>query len=303
MDIIHALGVGFILPGLISFFCLALATRSKRRRPRAMLGALVIGAIPFWGYWLNLGPLWPEENWQWLVWLALLSCLINTIAGSKWILWISYTLFVILAAWRLVPDFERLTDQRWYWLVVFPIVLLISLDSTILLSHRLVGPSLPFCFLLATFAAAMLIFCASLGKSAQLTGILAGVMAGCFVASFCFPTRSLLSTLAPGWAVLYPGLLIEGRLYSFSEVPLASYILLLCAPLMIWLTAIPPLRKMKPVWRTALSLLLVLAPLAVGLYWAGQVAIEDVTDAEAPRWLLQMLRRLLGKSPLTDLEE
>jgi hypothetical protein len=303
MSTTQTIGVGFVLPGLISLICLTLATRSDRRRPRALLGAFVFGAIPLWAYWLDLGPLWPAENWQWLVWLALLSCLLNTMATNNWTLWISYTLFVILAAWRLVPDVERLADERWYWLVIVPIVLLVSLASTILLSHRFIGSALPFYYLLATLAAAALIFSASLGKSAQLTGILAGVMAGCWLASYCSPTRALFSTLAPGWAVLYPGLLIEARLYSYSEVPLVSYVLLLCAPLTIWLTAIPPLRKMKPVWRTALTLLLLLAPIAIGLYWAGQVAIEEVTEADVPRWLLQILRRLLGKSPLTDLEE
>ena len=297
------MGVGFVLPGLISLICLAIATRSHRRRPRALLGALVIGAIPFWGYWLEFGPLWPAENWQWLVWLALLSCLINAIAGSQWILWISYIFFVVLAAWLLVPDNERHADDRWYWLVVVPIVLIVSLDSTILLSHRFVGPVLPFYYLLATLAVATLIFSANLAKMAQLTGILAGVMAGCWLASFCFPTRSLFSALAPGWAVLYPGLLIEAWLYGYSDVPLFSYILLLFAPLTIWLTALPLVRKMKSTWRTALGLLLLLGAIAVGLYWAGQAAIEDVPDTDVPRWLLQILRRLLGKSPLTDLEE
>jgi hypothetical protein len=294
---------GFLLPALVSFVCLAIATRANRRRPRSILGALVISAVPIWSFCLDLGPLWPAENWQRLVWLGLLACIFNVAVGHKWILWISYSLFALLAAYLLVPDFPRLAEQRGYWLVAVPLVLLIFLDSSILLSHRMVGPALPFYFLLATLAAALVIFCASLLKFALVGGILASVMAGCCLACWWYPTRSLTSAIAPGWAVIYSGLLIEAKLYTGSDVPLASFILLLCAPLTIWLTAIPAMRKMKAGWRTALGILLLLTPIAVGLYWAGQVAIEDMTDSELPGWLLRILRQLLGKPPLIDMEE
>ena len=61
---------------------------------------------------------------------------------------------------------------------------------------------------------------------------------------------------------------------------------------------------MKSVWRIALVVLLLVAPLAIGLYWAGQVAIEDLTDKELPGWLLRILRQMLGKPPSSmDMEE
>ena len=271
---------------------------------RPSSAALAVAAVPLWCILLfQAGSLKPQENWEWLPWLGVLACRINATSSNKWILGILYILFALLATWLLVPEFERLAPERPYWLIAVPLMLLVSLGSSTGLSHRLAGPALPFVLLLATFAAALLAFAAAIAKFAELGLIVTGMLAGCCVASFCFPSRPLTSAIAPGWSVLYPGFLIEAKLYSYSEVPLASYILLLCAPLTIWLTAIPPLRKMKPVWRTVLTLVLLLAPIAVGLYWAGQVAIEDVTDAEAPGWLLQILRRLLGKSPLTDLEE
>ncbi len=245
----------------------------------------------------------PTENWQWLAWLGILACLIPVVTGNKWILGIFYSLFVLLAAWLLVPHFERLADQRWYWLTAVPLVLLISIGSSILLGQRLDGPALPCYWLLASLASALLVFCASILTFAQLGGIFAGVIAGCCVASRLFPTRSLTSAIAPGWAVVYPGLLIEAKLYTFSEVPFLSYLFLLCAPFTIWLTAIPAVRKMKSGWRIALGFLLLMTPIAVGLYWAGQVAIEDMTDNEVPGWLLQILRRLLGKPPLMNVEE
>ncbi len=157
--------------------------------------------------------------------------------------------------------------------------------------------------MLASFASALLVFCASIVTFAQLGGILAGVVAGCWVASWFFPLDRLLRRIAPGWAVVYPGLLIEAKLYTFSEVPFVSYLLLLSAPLTIWLTAIPVVQKMKSGWRFALGLLLLMTPIAVGLYWAGQVAIDDMTDNEVPAWALRVLRHILGKPPLMNMGE
>ncbi|HEV8058329.1 MAG TPA: hypothetical protein VGP68_00530 [Gemmataceae bacterium] len=295
---------GFLLPGLVSFLGLASASRLGSNRSRSGLGALAFGLIPLWYFSLGLGTsLWPAENWQWLAWLGIVACLIHVVTGNKWILGIFYSLFVVLAAWLLVPHFERLADERWYWLIAVSLVLLISLGSCMLLAQRLGGPALPCYWLLASLAAVLLVFCASILTFAQLGGIFAGVIAGCCVASWLFPTRSLTSAIAPGWAVVYPALLIEAKLYTFSEVPFLSYLLLVCAPLTIWLTALPGVRKMKSGWRFVLGFLLLMTPITVGLYWGGQVAIDDMTETEMPAWLLRILRQLLGKPPLMNVEE
>lgn len=303
MEYIPVAGFGLLLPGLVAFACLAGAALSDTRRPRSLLGAVIFAAIPLWCALLQLGPWRPAESWQWLPYLAILACLINVAAPNKWILWISYSLFALLAAWLLVPNVERLADERPYWLAAVPLAILITLDSTILLSRRLVGPALPFYLLLATLAAALLVFLASLAKFAQLGGILAGIAAGCCVACWLSPTRSLASAIVPGWATLYSGLLLEARLATFSEVPLLSYLLLLLAPLMICLTAVPPVRKMKAGWRTVLTAFAIMIPLAIGLYLAGNVAIEDMTEAELPEPLLSTLRHLFGKSLPMNMEE
>lgn len=299
----QGLGFGFSLPGLTAFVCLACAVRSDQRRPRDGLGAVVFVLVPLWYAVLHLGPWRPAESWQWLPWLAILACVINAAAPNKWILWISYSLFALVAAWLLVPNIERLADERPYWLAAVPLAILVALDSTILLSRRLVGPALPFYLLLVTLAAALLVFLASLAKFAQLGGILAGIAAGCCVVCWLYPTRSLTSAIVPGWATLYAGLLLEARLATFSEVPLVSYVLMLLAPLMIWLTAVPPVRKMKAGWRTVLTAFAIMIPLSVGLYLAGKVAIEDMTEAELPEPILSALRHLFGKSLPLNMEE
>jgi len=60
---------------------------------------------------------------------------------------------------------------------------------------------------------------------------------------------------------------------------------------------------MRAGWRTLLTGLAVIVPLAIGLYLAGQVAVEDMTEMEVPEPILSFLRRLFGKSPLTTMEE
>jgi hypothetical protein len=303
MNTIQTLGFGFLLPGLFSFACLALAARSDVRRRRDLLGALVFLPLPLWCFCLDVCPWRPAENWHWLPWLAITACLIHALPRTKWILWIFYTLFSVAAAWALVPDVERLAPERWIWLSAFPLVLLASFDSTIMLSRRLVGPAFPFYLLLCTGAAALLAFCASIASMAQAAGVLAGVVVGCCLASWRFPAKSLTSAIVPGWVVLYAGITIDARLYTWSEVPLVSFILVLLAPLMIWLTVLPPVRKMNAGRRTMLTGLLVMIPLAVGLYLAGQLAVEEVTEAEVPEPLLTFLKRLFGKSPAINMEE
>src|SRR4051794_36238571 len=126
MEYILAFGCGFFVPGLAAFLCLVGAARWDRRRPRDVLGAVVYLAVPAWCWFLQLGPWRPAESWQWLPWLGILACVINAAATHKWILWIFYSLFVLLAAWLLVPDIERLAAERTFWLVAVPLTLLVS---------------------------------------------------------------------------------------------------------------------------------------------------------------------------------
>ena len=275
---LRAVVFGLVLPGLVSLVALTLAARFSRGWVRALTGVALFLGIVLSAVGLGLGPLRPLEAWQWIPWLALFVSLGNSARTHIAILEIFYVLISLLASRLLVPDIERLAEERWLWLFTMPVVILTSISSAVMQTRKLDGPSLPFFWLLITLAGAVLTGLASLNTFAHLGGMLMAVVAGCLVAAWIFPTRSLTSIIAPGWATFFSGLVMEAKLASFSEVSLASYMLILIAPFMIWLTAIPGVRKMKPIWRTTIGTLCVLAPLAIGLALAGQVALRDVEE-------------------------
>ncbi len=275
---LRALILGALLPGTASVVCLVIAGRTSQGWLRAVLGLVLFAVVLAAFLALKLGTLPPDDAWQLLPWLAVAASLINFIPANKKILKIFYILILALLGYLLVPQFERLAEERTYWLGAMMLGLFVSLATSLLIAHKLIGPALPFYWLLITVAALLLTLSASLLKFTQLGGMLVAVVAGCLIAAWLFPQRSVAQTIAPGWAVLFPGLVLEARLYTFSEVPLTSFLLVLIAPLMIWLTALPGVRKMKPIWRTTIGTICVLVPLAIGLSFAGQVALRDVEE-------------------------
>jgi hypothetical protein len=275
---LQALVFGLLVPGAVSLACCWAAARRPAAPARGLAGSLIFLAVAACAFAMSLISFPPREAWQWLPWLALAMTLPSLLTGHLAILEIFYAIIAIAAAWLLVPDVERLAPQRPYWLAALPALVLASTTSAVWQARTLDGPALAFYWVLISSAAPLLVFLASLGTFAHLAGMLTASAAGAFIAGLLRRGRPINAVLAPGWASLCAGLVLEARLASFSEVPLASYLLVLLSPFMIWLTALPGLRKMKPVWRTTIGTLCVLAPLAIGLALAGQVALRDVEE-------------------------
>jgi hypothetical protein len=272
------LGLGFLLPGLICFDCLAGGARSGRPRLLPFLGILAMVPLAFFGACLELNTFAPTESWQRLPWLAAAACLLRALSPNNTINGILNTLFALGAAWLLVPDFQRLEAERPYWLGASALLLLLMLWSAGSWSTKLRGPGLPLLLFLATLAASLLAFFVSFAKLAQLGGIAAGCMAGCWLAAFFYRDQPLTSAIAPGWAVFFTGVVLGARLNTESEVPLASFALVVATPLTIWLTFLPGVRTMKPIWRLALGIALAAVPAALGLFLAGQVALANMEE-------------------------
>jgi hypothetical protein len=273
-----ALIYGGLIPGLVSTIGLCLAGLSSSRWARPLAGIFIFASVLAGYFVLKLGTFPPAERWELLPWLALAACLISFFELQVWLVAILYAALAVAAGIVLVPKFERLADERFYWLMVFPAVLGVTIESSVLQARKLIGPALPYYWLLITAAGTALVLFANLLKFTHMGGMLVAIMMGCLIAACFFPARALASALASGWSLFFSGLVLEARLATFSEVPLVSYVLVLVAPLMIWLTAIPGVRKMKPVWRTTIGTICVLAPLAIGLFWAGQVSLHDVEE-------------------------
>src|SRR5439155_15355981 len=106
------------------------------------------------------------------------------------------------------------------------------------------GPLLPLLLTLTAGGAAAVRLQSANLKSAQLAGALAATLGAVTVLAVLVPGQPLAAGAVLVVAVLLPGLLAAGRFYSFSDVPLSSYVLAAAAPLGLAIPELPGLRAL-----------------------------------------------------------
>ncbi len=222
-----------------------------------------------WWAWLSTAPLPPTEPWRWLPWLAVLAGVVAALPGvPRAALWLGVA---ALAAWLLfVPgeEWEPLR-QRCYLAVGGGVA---ALGLLMPIARRQPGPGLPLLLTLAALAGAVVLERSSNARLAQLAGVLTAVLTAGVLVARSLPQRPVAVGLAPGVAVLLPGLMAEGYFYTFSDVPLTSFALVAAAPLAAGLTLLPGLRALPGPARTGIRAVAVLLPLGVAVALAAQAA-------------------------------
>jgi hypothetical protein len=236
--IAQTLLLGALLPAVLALAPLLVL----RLRPGAgdvaqrAAGAMALG-VGFLAGYAALGgePLRPAEPQDWLPALALLAGAVGTLEGLPrtptalgWALRLGVA---GLAAWLLLPQWLAAKPTAWQWQLGIGAAILglwAALDA--LAARRPGNWFAPLLALTAAVGAAVLM-CASTAKFAQAAGVLAATLAGAALAirGQFLPLRGLV----PGVAVLLPGLMAEGAMNTFSDVPLASFALVAAAPLML----------------------------------------------------------------------
>jgi hypothetical protein len=213
--------------------------------------------------------LWPATSWNWLAYLPLAAALTALLPV------VMLPALAVLAAWLLVPDFAGF--PRLAWLTPVAISILVLAAALRPLPYRLLGPGLPIVWLLTALGCAVVLMLSGNAKLAQLAGIVAALLAVAAALAWRWPLPEHLGSLTPALAVLLPGLLWNARFASYSEVPLASYVLVMAAPLASWLVALDPLRRLPGFLRGPIHVTLVAIPLAIaiGLGWSATSTGED----------------------------
>jgi hypothetical protein len=246
----------------------------------ALAAGLAIGnwyrsALP----WLPEGLPWNAEvpKWHWLLWLGLAALAVGVLirlpqvpAVIRWLIMAAAAGFV---AWLFVPPDLLPEDLRekapWGPAAAFAAVVFIEWALLEHLCERSPGGGIPLGLALTFLAGAAVLIHAGSLRFTDVATILSASLSGIAVAA---RQQADAGAVAPGVAVLLPGLLLTGQNTMASEVPvpLAGFLLVGLAPLALLLTLLPPFRRWEGIRLNILQLILILVPVIVAVALAMQ---------------------------------
>ena len=249
VDILYGGAAPAVVACIVSMVLRRFAPQDVGKRYAASLAVLAGFALAY--RLLDLGPWAASAHWEWLPYALIASALVGPIASTEGVkLWerlLLYAFVAIVTGWFLVPTWEDLDPSRAVHLGVLAAYLVLLAGLLEPLANRARGPLLLF-VLWATLAAttAVLVLSGNL-RFAQMA--LAGAAALFGVALVACVRRETNYTKGVSliFSMMAVGLMLIGRVNSFSEVPLASYLLVPAAPLALWCSAVGPLSTLTGV--------------------------------------------------------
>ena len=269
--VLKALGYGVLVPAVVTAAGLALAARVGRAVVAALaveaglIAGLVALAVSKEAGWEFASP---EDPWHWLPALALLATAAGvTDGGHATPRWAACLALSALTAWVLIRS-EPASAPWWY------AALGLSVFATWGLLARLVrrweGAAPQGLLALCALAAGVILERSGILKFAQIAGVLGAVLIGCACVARWRPHPVVMTSAVPAFAVLFPGLLFVGFRNNFGDVPAASSLLALAAPLLLGATSLLPPDRLRPGWRAALGAGVVLVCLGAAVALAAR---------------------------------
>jgi hypothetical protein len=276
-----------VLPAALAaaavFAVILLAGGSRWAAPGAAL-ALAAGTIIGNWYqqeepalpWLPKGlPGNPEvARWHWLLWLGLAALVLGVLLRlpqvPALVRWLVMAAAAGFATWLLVPPDllpEDLREKAAWLVAACAAVVFVEWALLEHLGERSPGGGIPLGLALTFFAAAAVLIYADTARFMDVALILGASLFGIAVAA---RQQADAGAVAPGVAVLLPGLLLNGKYTTFSEVPLTSFLLVALAPLALLPTLLPPFHRWEGIRRILLQLTFILIPLIVAVVLAMQ---------------------------------
>lgn len=231
------IGYGFGIPAVVA---LALLWNLRWMLPSAVgrryAPSVAFSAGMIVGYWLlNLGPLQPEPDWQWLPHFMLMATVVGMISASEDLnvldRFLLFALATGAAALILIPTWEDLSPPRQQYLIgLTSLVVLLALGYRHLLS-RIDGPVLPFVFFMTCLSGAVLLMHSGSLVFGAIGLTAAGATLGLTIASRVDKNSRSLDGLAYPLVFFLCNSLMIGHTNSFGNIPIYSYALIPCAPL------------------------------------------------------------------------
>ena len=265
---------------------------------RSFGGAVAVGAALFAGAWaLGLKPKWPptEDQHRYLLILLPAAVLIASLAAFLdvrwWLGWPLRLLLALAAARILLHDTVYLEDsagprtRKWTpgqtrlilgGLAVLLLAVWAALD---VLGRRTRGAAAWAALAVASTGAGVAVMYSHYLTGGLLGIPLAGALLGAGAAALLFSGPRETGSLGVGVVGLF-GLLIVGRF--MVELTTANALLLLLAPLLGWAPELPGMRRLWPVVRGTLAVVLVAVPVGVAVVQARDRARAEEAPAASP---------------------
>jgi hypothetical protein len=243
--ILPAVGYGLLLPAAVAVVGLLLAQRLGGGEPLGVGAGLAAGfaALAATGQtdWEFLRP---KEAWDWLPALGLLAAVASAaeqfVSRTFVVRWAGRAAVAALAAVVLIraQSAREPHPLDLYWHGALALAVLTLWGVLDLAVRRWPGGTLPALLTLVAFAAAALGEKAGFLTVAQLGGVVAGALAGWAPVAWRRPVPGICRAGVGPFAVLLPGVLFVAAFNSFSDVPAASYLLVLAAPFCLGATGL-----------------------------------------------------------------
>lgn len=261
---------GGVVPVIVAAVILAVTRRFKSDAMERYSASIAVAAAFFAGYGLlSLAPWSPSTHWHWFPYAVLVSAIVGPITCASGLMTVERGVLFVLAAlvtgWVLVPTWEDLDPSRMTHLVTY--VVYVSVWSLLFrpLVSRNPGPMLPIVLWATMTAISVLLALAGSLRFAQLAIALSGGLFGIVLIAFFRRDQQHLRGITLLMAIAGIGALLIGRVNSFSEVPLASYVMIPIAPLTAWIGSVGPPTQWTGAKRVAAVVALPLLVLAVAI--------------------------------------
>jgi hypothetical protein len=215
----------------------------------------------------------PPPPRYWLPWLVALALLIGVLARPLpfWLAPLPRGAVCALAAWLLVPP--ALREARWWAVPAFGAA---AWGAWELLDHRArrnPGGWLPLGLALVAFTAGAVLVHAHSARLMDLAVVLGAALAG--LALEAALQRADVGGAAGGVALALPGLMLVGQQETFSQVPVAGFLLPALAPLALAVLFAPPFNRLSGRAQALVGVALLLLPALVGFALAARVESVD----------------------------
>ncbi|HEX5269350.1 MAG TPA: hypothetical protein VFW33_02630 [Gemmataceae bacterium] len=280
-EIAEAVGLGVLVPAAVAVVVLLLALRLGGGEPLGVGAGLAAGFAALAAMDSDWGFLRPAESWDWLPALGLLAVVVATaergVKAPAVVRWAVRAVAAGLTAFLLVrAQSSRDVVPSWCYgaLALAVLVLWGLLDLAV---TRRPGGLVPALLTVVAFAAAGLGEMGGFLTVAQRAGVVAAALVGWAFVAWWRPLPAVCRAGVGVFAVLLPAALFVAAFNRSAEVPTASYLLLLVAPLA--LGAMSLLQLGPSSWRRAAVLAAVtLLPVAVSLILAARAGLAGSSD-------------------------
>lgn len=263
---IKALVFGIFLPALVCITILVIAWRPWQNREKmaiASWGPAVGVAIGYIAGYLGLKyslQLNVSDGLEWLGYGAALIAFFSQIDGVTgkrvWIQTLIGLSFAIAFSTLLIVR-EWMTPT-WCWRLSFGSFMVVTWGLMETLAQRRHGASMPI-ILCLTAAVAANIVAIEITTFGQLAGVLAAAIAPCMAISWLRGQASLAHGPVLIFVLILSSLLLHSYFgYTSDTIPLASFVIVLLAPLAAWVGEFPPVLRWRP-WQATLMRVSVVA--------------------------------------------